>query len=111
MGNSVGEPYLLVVGVEGIVRVPAQPPAHQCVEDGGPEQWHAEVEAKQPPVLHQLVELCRTKNSSRVICDSAVYLSIYIMCLCQYLCDNDGEIVYTKLYSSIPLSKMAKSVH
>ena len=46
MENSVGEPYLLVVGVEGIVRVPAQPPAHQCVEDGGPEQWHAEVEAK-----------------------------------------------------------------
>lgn len=37
--------------------VPQHVSGHECVEDGGPSQRHAEVEAKEPPVLYWLIKL------------------------------------------------------
>lgn len=34
---------------------------HECVEDCCAGQWEAEIEAKQPPVFHVLVELEKEK--------------------------------------------------
>lgn len=35
---------------------------HECVEDSCAGQWEAEIEAKQPPVFHILVELLEEKG-------------------------------------------------
>lgn len=41
-----------LLGVIVRLSVPQHFPGHQCVENGGPSQRHAEVEAKEPPVLY-----------------------------------------------------------
>ena len=35
-----------------VLSVPQHVSGHECVEDGSPGQRHAEVEAKEPPVLY-----------------------------------------------------------
>lgn len=51
--HSVFEDFnLLGVVAQRILTVPQHLPGHECVEDGSPCQWHAKVEAKEPPVLY-----------------------------------------------------------
>lgn len=49
--------YLLGVVGQCVLRVLQHLPGHEGVEDGGPSQWHAEVEAKEPPVLDWFIKL------------------------------------------------------
>lgn len=37
---------------------------HECVEDSSAGQWDTEIEAKQPPVFHILVELEKEKPNA-----------------------------------------------
>lgn len=50
---------LLGVVAERVLTVPQHFPGHERVEDGRPDQWHAEVEAKEPPVFDRLIKLMR----------------------------------------------------
>lgn len=46
-----------LLGVVASLGGPQHFPGHQCVENGGPSQRQAEVEAEEPPVLYSFIEL------------------------------------------------------
>lgn len=46
-----------LLGVIASLGVPQHFPGHQCVENGGPSQRQAEVDAEEPPVLNFFIEL------------------------------------------------------
>lgn len=48
---------LLGVVAERILSIPQHFPGHECVKDGSPSQRHAEVKAKEPPVLYWFIKL------------------------------------------------------
>lgn len=48
---------LLGVVAQRILSVLQHFPGHECVEDGGPSQRHAKVEAEEPPVLCWFIKL------------------------------------------------------
>lgn len=57
MGNKVAHEGANLLGVIASLGVPQHFPGHQSVENGGPSQRQAEVEAEEPPVLYLFIEL------------------------------------------------------
>ena len=55
---------LLGVVTQHILSLPQHLPGHERVEDRGPNQWHAEVKAKEPPVFHWFIKLLMEHDRS-----------------------------------------------
>lgn len=65
--NMLKSNNLLGAFAQCVISNPQHFPDHECIEDGSPGQWHAKIEAKQPPVLYWFIQLLIKHDSQSAL--------------------------------------------